>query len=87
MPSSGILRRKAFVRTDGLRHHGGKNQQARKSVSCNYQLNHAAKLILFILMTGATRSSETSALTKVTQRNIQETTFFKITAVKPSNVT
>jgi hypothetical protein len=52
-----------------LHHQGGKNQRARKNVNSNAVLS---SLILSVLEMGATRSSETSALTRPTRRHITE---------------
>jgi hypothetical protein len=43
--------------------------------------------ILVSLMMEAVLSSETSVLTRATRRNIPETAFFIVTAVKTSNLT
>jgi hypothetical protein len=77
MPSSGMLRRVALVTTDISEERiasifrENKNRQAKTSVSSNKQPKHIIFLRSVLMMEGI-RSSETSVLTRVTQRNIPE---------------
>jgi hypothetical protein len=77
MPSSGMLRHVALVRTDVSEKH---RRVLRLLVTDNIV---PSSLILVTLMMEAIRSSATSVLTRATRHNIPE----DVTTLKPSNLT
>jgi hypothetical protein len=82
MPSSGLLpcgscKNRRFGETNRFHHRGDKNRRARNNVSSVRRLLVTANVvpsssILVSQMMEAIRSSETSVLTRTTQRNMPE---------------